>query len=71
MTKAVEAIFEDGVFKPLTRPDIIEHQKVHVLVELPLVIGQSAQWHWTEARAIDDGFAGSVSDEVSRQRQER
>ncbi len=35
MTQAVDAIFEDGVFKPLTRLEILEHQKVHLLVELP------------------------------------
>ena len=34
MTQTVDAIFEDGVFKPLTRPEITEHQKVHLLVEL-------------------------------------
>jgi predicted DNA-binding antitoxin AbrB/MazE fold protein len=34
MTQAVDAIFENGVFKPLTPPNILEHQKVHLLVEV-------------------------------------
>jgi predicted DNA-binding antitoxin AbrB/MazE fold protein len=34
MTQALDAIFEDGVFKPLTAPQISEHQKVHLLVEV-------------------------------------
>ena len=36
MTQALDAIFEDGVFKPLTTPHISEHQKVHLLVEVPV-----------------------------------
>jgi len=35
MTQALDAIFEDGVFKPLTAPQISEHQKVHLVIEVP------------------------------------
>ena len=35
MTQAVDAIFENGVFRPLTPPNISEHQKVHLLVQVP------------------------------------
>ncbi len=33
MIKTLEAIFENGVFKPLTYPEIPEHKKVKLTIE--------------------------------------
>ncbi len=33
MTKAIEAIFENGVFKPKKLPNIPEHKKVSLIIE--------------------------------------
>ncbi|MBI4686295.1 MAG: antitoxin family protein [Nitrospirae bacterium] len=33
MPKTVEAIFEEGVFKPISRVDISEHKKVTLIIE--------------------------------------
>ncbi len=35
MTKTIEAIFENGVFKPLEKIDIKEHEKVTVILSYP------------------------------------
>ena len=32
MPKTVEAIYEDGVFKPLTKPRLKEHEKVELTI---------------------------------------
>ena len=32
MPKTIEAIYEDGVFKPLTKPRLKEHQKVELTI---------------------------------------
>jgi len=72
MTMAVEAVFENGVLKPLNPLELAEHQKVHLIVETNVAATATGQlkWHWQEARAIQDGFAGAVADEVARQRRE-
>ena len=33
MSKTIEAIFENGVFKPISSPDISEHKKVTLIIE--------------------------------------
>ncbi len=33
MAKTLKAIFENGVFKPVTSPDIPEHKKVTLIIE--------------------------------------
>jgi predicted DNA-binding antitoxin AbrB/MazE fold protein len=72
MTLAVDAIFENGVLKPLNPLALAEQQKVHLIVETNAAAAAPAhaQWHWAEAQAIQDGFAGAVADEVGRQRRE-
>jgi len=72
MTLAVEAIFENGVLKPLNPLGLAEHQKVHLIVETNTAATVTAQlqWHWQQSQAIEDGFAGAVADEVTRQRRE-
>ena len=32
MPKTIEAIYEDGVFKPLTKPRLKEHEKVELTI---------------------------------------
>lgn len=32
MTKVINAIFEDGVFKPLEKVDIKEHEKIKIFI---------------------------------------
>lgn len=34
MTKTIEAIYEDGVFKPLTKPPFKEHEKVELIISI-------------------------------------
>lgn len=72
MTRTIEAIFENGVLKPVEQLDLPEHQKVQVLIEAEMPSGQGNRaWHWQESRSIMDGFDGAVSDEVVRQRDQR
>lgn len=33
MTKTIEAIFENGVFKPTSPPDISEHKRVTLIIK--------------------------------------
>ncbi len=72
MTKMLDAVYEGGVLKPLGHLDLPEHQKVHLLIQTDIPSSsQKNGWHWRESQTIADGYAGSVSDEVSRQRQGR
>ena len=70
VTLAVEAIFENGVLKPVHPIGLAEHQKVHLIVETRSATPASTplNWHWQESQAIEDGFPGAVADEVARQR---
>lgn len=72
VTFAIEAIFENGVLKPLNPLGLAEHQKVHLIVETTAAGAPPtpSPWHWRETQAIDDGFAGAVAEEVARQRSE-
>ena len=72
VTLAVDAIFENGVLKPLNLLELAEHQKVHLIVETNATAPDPAhaRWHWQEAQAIQDGFAGTVAEEIARQRRE-
>lgn len=72
MTLSVEAVFENGVLKPLNPLNLGEHQKVHLMLDTGLVPGGPTQgpWHWQEAQAIEDSFVGEVAEEVIRQRRE-
>ena len=72
MSMAVDAIFENGVLKPLNPLGLAEQQKVHLIVETNTAAPAKAQprWHWQEAQAIQDGFAGAVADEAGWQRRE-
>ncbi|HAP66744.1 MAG TPA: antitoxin [Nitrospinae bacterium] len=33
MPKTIEAIYEDGVFKPFKKPNIIEHERVEITIK--------------------------------------
>jgi len=72
MTLAIEAVFENGVLKPLSPLCLGENQKVHLVVETDFVPATPAQkrWHWQQAQAIKDGFDGEVAEELIRQRRE-
>lgn len=71
MTLAVEAVFENGVLKPITPLALAENQKVHIIVQTDTAQNsEPTPWHWHEARKIDDGFEGTVADELIRQRRE-
>lgn len=69
---SVEAIFKEGVLIPLEPLDFAEHQEVHLIVELndPTPNSAVCTWHWQESQAIEDGFQGSVAEEVALQRRE-
>ena len=72
MTIAVEAVFANGVLRPLTPLGLAEYQTVQLIVETNASAPASAapHWHWQESQAIEDGFSGAVADEVARQRRE-
>ncbi len=72
MTWAIEAIFENGVLRPLNPIQLANQQKVHLIVDTaaPVPAPAGNKWHWQEARAIADAFDGSVAEEISRQRRE-
>ncbi len=70
MTLALEAVFEDGVLKPLHPLDLPEHQKVQLVLETGAPVEAPGQkvWHWQEAQKIEDRFDGEAAAEVCRQR---
>jgi predicted DNA-binding antitoxin AbrB/MazE fold protein len=70
MTLTVEAVFENGVLRPLDRLSLDEHQKVRLLVQTDSAPTAPTlkRWHWREAQAIEDGFTGEVAEELIRQR---
>ncbi len=72
MTLALEAVFEDGVLKPLNPLNLPEHQKVQLVLETgsPAEASGRKLWHWQEAQEIEDQFAGEIAAEVNRQRRE-
>ncbi len=71
MTLAVEAVFENGVLKPLNPLNLPEHQKVRLVVDTGTPPSATPkQWHWKEAQAIDDHYVGDASEELLRQRRE-
>ena len=72
MTWAIEAIFENGVLRPLDPIQLANQQKVHLIVDTsaPTSAPAGKTWHWQEAQAITDGFEGSVAEEISGQRRE-
>ena len=39
MSQTVQAIYEDGVLKPLEKLTLGEHQRVWVIIELPVTVG--------------------------------
>ena len=71
MTLAVEAVFENGVLKPLKPLNLPEHQKVRLVVDTGMPPSPTPrQWHWEEAQGIDDHYVGDASEELPRQRRE-
>jgi predicted DNA-binding antitoxin AbrB/MazE fold protein len=71
MTWAIEAIFENGVLRPLNPLQLTNQQKVHLIVDtVAPAAASTGPWHWQEARAITDGVEGSVAEEVNHQRRE-
>jgi len=72
MMFAVEAVFENGVLKPLNPLNLSEHQKVRLVLETSVSPSSATpkQWHWQEAQAMDDHFPGDASEELVQQRRE-
>ena len=72
MTVRLEAIWENGVLKPLKPLHLEDKQKVRLILdtEQAATAPGAQRWHWAEAQSIEDGFAGAVSEEVVRQRHE-
>jgi len=56
MAKTVEAVFENGVFRPLTPVDYPEGQRVHVYMYGPESVVSLEQME-EEMRKIQDAFA--------------
>ena len=48
MTRVLDAVYEDGVLKPLADPGLAEHQRVVVEIRLPsesTVKSELEEWH--------------------------
>lgn len=43
MPKTIEAIYEDGVFKPLTKPRLKEHEKVELTISTKSEIDEAVK----------------------------
>lgn len=43
MSKVIEAIYENGVFKPLTKPHLKEHEKVELTVSTKVEIDDAVK----------------------------
>lgn len=57
MPKIIEAVFEDGVIKPLEAVELEEHQRLRVIITLPGVV--------TETRGLIPASA-EVVEEVAK-----
>jgi hypothetical protein len=71
--KAIKGRF-DGSVVILEEPAPVDHE-VPVIVEFPepdsparRSSGTPGRFHWEQAQAIEDDYAGSVADELIRQR---
>ena len=42
MSKVIDAIYENGVFKPLEKVTLKEHERVHIVIEKPEKIESTA-----------------------------
>lgn len=61
MTLVLEAIYEDGVLKPLEDPQLAEHQRVVLEIRDPAEQGVGA----SELAAWQEVFSGLSSEEVA------
>ncbi|HEV7518275.1 MAG TPA: antitoxin family protein [Thermoanaerobaculia bacterium] len=62
MTKILEAVYEDGVLKPLRDPGLTEHQRVVVEIRLPSE--SAADSELEDWRRVYDGLSDSEIAEV-------
>ena len=60
MTETIEAVYEDGVFKPLRPVSLPEHQRVSIAVSLP-----TPQNTNESLRSWEKVFAGLTREEVA------
>jgi len=54
MTQFIQAIYENGVFKPLEVPDLVDHQQVRLIVEKT----DSAKANSSSSNGPSDPLAG-------------
>jgi predicted DNA-binding antitoxin AbrB/MazE fold protein len=86
LKQQVDAIYENGVLKPLTPVDLAEHQRVVIMIGvedgdeddrdseeyLPLAADDGdPSITWEQVHAALAGSKGSLSDEIIHQRDER
>ena len=62
MTRVLEAVFEDGVLKPLIDPGLAEHQRV--IVEIRLASETSAESQLEEWHRVYEGLSEAEITEV-------
>lgn len=62
MTRVVEAVYEDGVLKPLVDPGLAEHQRVVVEIRLPSE--STAESELEEWQRVFEGLSDAEIDEV-------
>jgi predicted DNA-binding antitoxin AbrB/MazE fold protein len=62
VTKTLEAVYEDGVLKPLADPGLADHQRVIVDIHLPRV--QDAESELGAWRRVYEGLSESDIAEV-------
>ena len=42
MSKVIDVIYEDGVFKPLEKVSLKEHERVHIIIEETIMVESTA-----------------------------
>ena len=60
MARVVEAIYEDGMLKPLERLDLPEHQRVRITIHEPIVESPEETleaWHQVYEGCTDEEIA--------------
>ena len=74
MTTTLEAIYERGVLRPSHSIPLAEGTRVQITLTtsdvLPKATQTSGRFSWKKMELAQDGYSGSVADELIRQRRE-
>ncbi len=70
MTQILEAIYENGIFRPLKTPDLIEGQSVQLIISVKPEVASADRIARFRGVLQKDGQARSLAEELIQERRE-